>query len=207
MLKCMATNGFLSDEAEMTITAQDPYEYLQTAEVNQRSVGFVPAGTKVCLPVVKAPWHGYCPVTACTNASVLIKTRHTHLPCSLHSWPYLTSGVCGIPGCSGMADLYQLHATVSTIILMSLLPALQFEENWHDEKLMEVLTQACQVIPRQPASAPSSAPAILERWRSRLGVVVTSEEPQQNAAWEVRGRPFDLALQPDTRPPSVCAMS
>ena len=85
-----------------------------------------------------------------------------------------------------MTKLYQLHAIVHTSILMSLLPALQFEEDWHDEKLMDALSQACQVIPRQPASSPSSAPAILERWRSRVGVVVASEKPLQNAAWEVR---------------------
>ena len=88
-----------------------------------------------------------------------------------------------------------------------LLPALQFEDDWHDEKLMDVLTQACQVIPRQPASSPSSAPAILERWRSRAGIEVTNEEPLQNAAWEVRGALFDLRTQPDACTHSVCALS
>ena len=88
-----------------------------------------------------------------------------------------------------------------------LLPALQFEEDWHDEKLMDVLTQACQVIPRQPASSPSSAPAILERWRSRAGIEVTNEEPLQNAAWEVRGAPLDPTMQPGMRHHSVCALS
>ena len=68
MLKCMASNGFLSDEADMKILPQDPYEYLQTAELNQRSVGFIPAGTKVCLSGAKVPQHGYCPVIACTIA-------------------------------------------------------------------------------------------------------------------------------------------
>ena len=68
MLKCMASNGFLSNEADMKILPQDPYEYLQTAELNQRSVGFIPAGTKVCLPVAKVPSCPYCPLIACTDA-------------------------------------------------------------------------------------------------------------------------------------------
>ena len=63
---------------------------------------------------------------------------------------------------------------------------LQFEEDWHDEKLMEALTRACQVIPRHPADAPSSAPSILKRWRRRTGASVSSEAQQQSAAWEVR---------------------
>ena len=48
MLKCMAANGFLSQDMAVKITPMEPYEYLQTAELNQRSVGFIPAGTQVC---------------------------------------------------------------------------------------------------------------------------------------------------------------
>ncbi len=47
MLKCMVINGFLPDEMGMKVAPMEPYEYLQTAELNQRAVGFVPAGTKV----------------------------------------------------------------------------------------------------------------------------------------------------------------
>lgn len=53
MLKCMAANGFLSKEMGVKIVPMEPYEYLQTAELNQRSVGFIPAGTQVCLTVSK----------------------------------------------------------------------------------------------------------------------------------------------------------
>ena len=77
MLKCMASNGFLSDEADTKISPQDPYEYLQTAELNQRSVGFIPAGTKVSYSV--APDRGHCPMTACTDASVPIRILHALL--------------------------------------------------------------------------------------------------------------------------------
>ena len=71
--------------------------------------------------------------------------------------------------------------------MLSVYPfASQFEEDWHDEKLMEALTRACQVIPRHPADAPSSAPSILKRWRMRAGITVSSEAVQQSAAWEVR---------------------
>ena len=49
MLKCMASNGFLSKEMGVKIVPMEPYEYLQLAELNQRSVGFIPAGTQVCL--------------------------------------------------------------------------------------------------------------------------------------------------------------
>ena len=66
------------------------------------------------------------------------------------------------------------------------MPVAQFGEDWHDERLMEALTRACQVIPRHPADAPSSAPSILERWRARVGVAVSAEAVQQSAAWEVR---------------------
>jgi len=62
---------------------------------------------------------------------------------------------------------------------------MQFEEDWHDEMLMDRLTQACQVIPRHPADAPSSAPSVLERWRKREGIAVSEEAAQQSAAWEV----------------------
>ena len=48
MLKCMAANGFLSEEMAVKITPMEPYEYLQIAELNQRSVGFMPGGTQVC---------------------------------------------------------------------------------------------------------------------------------------------------------------
>ena len=48
MLKCMAANGFLSQEMAVKIVPMEPYEYLQTAELNQRSVGFIPANTQVC---------------------------------------------------------------------------------------------------------------------------------------------------------------
>ena len=94
MLKCMASNGFLSNEADMKISPQDPYEYLQTAELNQRSVGFIPAGTKVCRPVAKAPRRGHCPVTACADASVPIRTLHAPLSCSPHSWPDVILECC-----------------------------------------------------------------------------------------------------------------
>ena len=77
MLKCMASNGFLSDEADMKISPQDPYEYLQIAELNQRSVGFIPAGTKVSRSV--APICGHCTMTACTDASVPIRILHALL--------------------------------------------------------------------------------------------------------------------------------
>ena len=76
---------------------------------------------------------------------------------------------------------------------MSLHPnALQFEEDWHDEKLMDALTRTCQVIPRHPADAPSSAPSILKRWRMCAGITVSSEAVQQSAAWEVRRLPLML---------------
>ena len=65
------------------------------------------------------------------------------------------------------------------------MPVAQFGEDWHDERLMEALTRACQVIPRHPADAPSSAPSILERWRARVGIAVSAEAVQQSAAWEV----------------------
>lgn len=48
MLECMAANGFLSKEMAVKIVPMEPYEYLQTAELNQRSVGFIPANTQVC---------------------------------------------------------------------------------------------------------------------------------------------------------------
>ena len=47
MLKCMVATGYLTDEMGMNVAPMEPYEYLQTAEVNQRSVGFIPAGIKV----------------------------------------------------------------------------------------------------------------------------------------------------------------
>ena len=48
MLNCMTANGFLSTEMAVKVVPSEPYEYLQTAELHQRSVGFVPAGTHVC---------------------------------------------------------------------------------------------------------------------------------------------------------------
>ena len=209
MLKCMASNGFLSNEADMKISPQDPYEYLQTAELNQRSVGFIPAGTKVCRSVAKAPRRVQCPMTACADASVPIRTLHA-LPCRCsQSWPDATQE-CWCLWRSRMCwdgSMCQLHTIISRSMLTFCCPALQFEEDWHDEKLMDVLTQACQVIPRQPASSPSSAPAILERWRSRAGIEVTNEEPLQNAAWEVRGAIFDITTQPGECHQPVCALS
>ena len=85
MLKCMASNGFLSNEADMKISPQDPYEYLQTAELNQRSVGFIPAGTKVRHSVAEAPLCGHCLMTACSDASVSFRTLHAPLLCDPQS--------------------------------------------------------------------------------------------------------------------------
>ena len=192
MLKCMASNGFLSNEADMKISPQDPYEYLQTAELNQRSVGFIPAGTKVCRSVAKAPRRVQCPMTACADASVPIRPLHALLLVDVHSpglMRHRNAGASGAQGCAGMAACASCIQSSGRSMLTFCCPRLQFEEDWHDEKLMDVLTQACQVIPRQPASSPSSAPAILERWRSRAGIEVTNEEPLQNAAWEVERRP------------------
>ena len=50
MLKCMVANGYLTDEMGAKVAPMEPYEYLQTAELNQRSVGFIPAGAKVQQP-------------------------------------------------------------------------------------------------------------------------------------------------------------
>ena len=47
MLKCMVANDYPTDEMGVNVAPMEPYEYLQTAELNQRSVGFIPAGTKV----------------------------------------------------------------------------------------------------------------------------------------------------------------
>lgn len=60
MLKCMIANGFLSREMAVKVVAMEPYEYLQTAELNQRPVGFIPAGTRVRLTML--PRHFHCHV-------------------------------------------------------------------------------------------------------------------------------------------------
>ena len=83
MLKCMALNGFLSDEADMKTSPQDPYEYLQTAELNQRSVGFIPAGTKVSRSV--APKRGHCPDDCLHRCTLSLPGFFTPFFFDLHS--------------------------------------------------------------------------------------------------------------------------
>ncbi|BDA48940.1 hypothetical protein COCOBI_13-0500 [Coccomyxa sp. Obi] len=60
------------------------------------------------------------------------------------------------------------------------------EEGWHDEQLMDELVAAAQVVPRQPSGVSSSAQAILDRWRQRTGLSVSSDNVLGSGAWEVR---------------------
>ncbi len=69
---------------------------------------------------------------------------------------------------------------------------MQIEEAWHDEQLMDTLVTAAQVVPRQPNDAPSSAQAILDRWRQRTGLSVDSDNVLGSGAWEVHSQ--DLSL-------------
>ena len=63
---------------------------------------------------------------------------------------------------------------------------MQIEEAWHDEQLMDALVTAAQVMPRLPSGVPSSARAILDRWRQRTGLSVDSDNVLGSSAWEVR---------------------
>lgn len=90
-------------------------------------------------------------------------------------------------------------------LLKCWLLVLQLEEDWHDEKLMGALTQVCQILPRHPADAPSSAPGILARWRQRAGLSVSSEAGPRNAAWEVGTHISERSPHPILlKDPSTC---
>ncbi len=73
MLKCMAANGFLNKEMAVKIMPMEPHEYLQTAELHQRSVGFMPAGTQVCAcDVAYSCWHpAICLSCSCADVSLI----------------------------------------------------------------------------------------------------------------------------------------
>jgi hypothetical protein len=66
----------------------------------------------------------------------------------------------------------------------------QIDEDWHDEKLLDTLINAAEVIPREPKEAPASMHSILQRWQQRTGVSVRGRDAVSGGTWEVMGRSY-----------------